>query len=163
MSESLKLVRRVSAFCVGVALAACGADDEALISVSYRSDAIVPRTQTTVILSDGTRRYVITGAELRPADGIAIMRPTAMSGEAKANVSMSDAQGVIATGQLELPLMSDWVWGVEIHVDSVNPSRLCFGCVGSRSFPLRPGVGRTVRDSLWLTWGGNSIRNPVVY
>ena len=80
MSGSLKLVRRISTFCVGAALAACGGGDEALIAVSYRSDALVPRTQTTVILSDGTRRYVITGAELRPADGSAIRRPTATSG-----------------------------------------------------------------------------------
>jgi hypothetical protein len=151
----------VSALSTVVLLAACR--DEAQISAAYRVDRIVPRSQTRVELSDGLRRYVVEGAALLPANGIDNPRPTATSGEATADISMRDAQGVVATGRITLALKPDWIWGVELHVDSANPARYCFGCVGSRSFPLRPGVGRTLRDSLWVTWGGNSIRNPVVY
>jgi len=78
-------------------------------------------------------------------------------------VSMADSLGSIATGSLELPLRSDWRYGVTVQVDSTDPARYCLGCIGSLAFALRPGVGRSVRDSLWLSWGGNSISNPVEY
>lgn len=152
----------VSVLFVSVALGAC--NDGAQISVTYQNDVIVPRAQTTVTLFDGRRRYVVKGADLLPdMTKNDWQRATATSGELVADISMRDAQGVIATGQVTLALKSDWIWGINLHVDSVNPSRYCFGCFGSRSFPLRAGVGRTVRDSLWVTWGGNSISNPVVY
>jgi hypothetical protein len=48
-------------------------------------------------------------------------------------------------------------------VDSTNPTRLCFGCIGARAFPLAAAYQRTERDSVWLIWGGNYIRNPVIY
>ncbi len=156
-----RLIRLVGAMCVGAALAAC--DEEAQISAAYRSDALVPRAQTSVTLADGRRRYVVEGAALLPVGGKDSPRPTGTSGEATIDIAMRDAQGAIATGRVTLALKPDWIWGVELHVDSSNPSRYCFGCLGSRSFPLRVGVGRTMRDSLWVTWGGNSIRNPVVY
>ncbi len=155
--------RAVSALCVSLMFVACRDSDEARIAVTYRADAIVPRAQTTVSITAGRRRYVVEGAELLPVNGNVRYLPTPMSGEATVDIAMRDAQGAIATGQVVLPLKSDWEWGVDLWVDSVNPSRLCFGCFGSLSFPLRSGVRRSARDSLWVVWGGNSIRNPVVY
>ena len=161
MRDWPKEVRLLRLLCQSAALAACG--EEAQISAAYRSDAIVPRAQTSVTLADGRRRYLVEGAALLPADGKDSPRRTATSGDATVDIAMRDAQGPIATGRVTLALKPDWIWGVELHIDSGNPSRSCFGCIGSRSFPLRVGAGRTVRDSLWVTWGGNSIRNPVVY
>jgi hypothetical protein len=154
------IVRLALAVAVSGGLSACF--DEAQISASYRSDRIVPRAQT-VTLSDGLRSYVVEGAALLPADGKDSPHPTTTSGDAIVDIVMRDPQGAIATGRLALPLKPDWIWGVELHIDSVNPSRFCFGCIGSRSFPLRAGVGRTSRDSLWVSWGGNYLRDPVVY
>lgn len=151
----------MGALLIGITLAACG--EEAQISAAYRSDAIVPRAYTSVTITDGRRRHLFQGAALLPVDGKDRPRPTATSGEATVDIVMRDATGAIATGRVPLVLKPDWIWGVELHIDSANPARYCFGCIGSQAFRLRDGVGRTVRDSLWVTWGGNSIRNPVVY
>jgi hypothetical protein len=48
-------------------------------------------------------------------------------------------------------------------VDSLNPTRGCFGCMGVQAFPLAAPYQRTRSDSVWLVWGGNSIRNPAIY
>jgi hypothetical protein len=45
----------------------------------------------------------------------------------------------------------------------LNPTQYCLGCLGSRSFPLSVAYRRVAADSVWVTWGGNSISNPVVY
>ena len=161
MRASLRKIRFMGALSIGITLAACG--EEAQISAAYRSDAIVPRAYTSVTTTDGRRRHVFQGAALLPVGGKDSPRPTATSGEATVDIVMRDARGAIATGRVTLVLKPDWIWGVELHIDSANPARYCFGCVGSQAFRLRDGVGRTVRDSLWVTWGGNSIRNPVVY
>lgn len=161
MRYTLSALRLVSALSASVALVACD-PDEAKIGVYYRSDKIVPASQTSVTLSDRQKSYVVQGAALLP-NGNDNTFATAQSGEVTVDVSMADAQGSIASGHIALPLRPDWVWGVDVTVDSTNPTRLCLGCMGVRSFALRPGAGRTVRDSLWVVWGGNSIKNPVVY
>jgi hypothetical protein len=161
MRDDRRRYRFFSSLGAAILLSACR--DESWISAAYRSDAIVPRSQTSVLMTDRRRFYVVEGAALLPANGKDSPRSTATAGEATVDIAMRDAQGTIATGRLMLSLKPDWGWGVELHVDSANPSRYCFGCVGSRSFPLLVGVRRTPRDSLWGTWGGNSIRNPVVY
>ena len=76
---------------------------------------------------------------------------------------VSAANGEASRGSVRLDLRRDWIWGVEIRIDSLDPTRECFGCAGSRSFPLAREYQRSVRDSVWMVWGGNSIRNPVIY
>lgn len=119
--------RAVSALCVSLMLVACRDSDEARIAVTYRGNAIVPRAQATVSITAGSRRYVAEGAALLPVNGNVRYLPTATSGDATVDIALRDAQGAIATGQVVLPLQSDWEWGVDFHVDSVNPSRYCFG------------------------------------
>jgi hypothetical protein len=59
--------------------------------------------------------------------------------------------------------MGDWGYAFTIRVDSLDPTRYCFGCLGAHAFPLAAQYRRTVRDSVWVVWGGNSFKNPVVY
>lgn len=69
----------------------------------------------------------------------------------------------IATGQASVPLRGDWEWDFELMALTDDPKPTCFGCFGSKSFALPADLRSAGRDSLWLVWGGNSIRDPVVY
>ena len=151
------LVMLLAAQCV---LAGC--NNEATVSADYQRDQIVPRAQTVVTFDDGFHHYAVTGGALT-GTGTQPRYHTLTSGTLRVRVDMADASGAIAVGSVMLPLRSDWGYGISVAIDSVNPRRSCFGCAGSAAFPLRSGVGRSPRDSLWLTWGGNSISNPVDY
>jgi len=74
------------------------------------------------------------------------------------------SNGTAAThGEVELDLRSNWWYSVECVVASKNPAEACFGCQGAAAFALDPALGLPVGDSLFVTWGGYDIDNPVVY
>lgn len=139
-----------------------GTRDETRVSATYRDDRVIPRSQATITLTDGRHRYVLTGTALDATDGES-SRPLNSAGELDVLVALVDARGPIATGRFATPLAPDRIYGIDIRIDSVNPQRFCFGCVASFPFPLRSDRGRSARDSMWVTYGYNSIRNPVVF
>lgn len=146
----------------GAMIGSAAGCSEARVSADYQRDTLVPRAQTVVTLSDGLHRYALTGAALI-GTGYPPSYQTKASGTLLVQVDMADAAGAVATGNVQLPLRDDWGYGISVAIDSVNPIRFCFGCLGGKSFSLRRDVGRSARDSMWITWGGNSIKNPVTY
>ena len=56
-----------------------------------------------------------------------------------------------------------WRWNVSLFLDERNPHETCIGCFGYRSFPVLESYRTSPAESLWMTWGGNSISSPVVY
>ena len=146
----------------GAMISSVAGCSEARVSADYQRDTIVPRAQTVVTLSDGLHRYALTGVSLI-GTGYPPSYQTKTSGTLSVQVDMADAAGALAAGNVQLPLRDDWGYGISVAIDSVNPIRFCFGCLGAKAFALRRDVGRSARDSLWITWGGNSISNPVEY
>ncbi|HXV14200.1 MAG TPA: hypothetical protein VEC56_08330 [Candidatus Krumholzibacteria bacterium] len=89
---------------------------------------------------------------------------TSRSGELAIEfVVLAEGQESTTQGSFSLPLKSDWSWSVDFHVADRDPAQGCFGCVGSRSYALDPTLGFAPEYELWVTWGGNSISNPVTY
>ena len=74
-----------------------------------------------------------------------------------------NGEDTATTGSVELPLKSDWRWGLDFYLSDVDPRDTCFGCMGSRAFDVDPALGLAPEVKLWAVWGGNSISNPVVY
>lgn len=144
-------------------LLACGDGDEAAVSVSYTDVPQLPRNLLSVTLSDGASLRMLgpdeIGAPGRPGPEYATRR----RGELYVSFRFATPGGIVSAGEATVPLRSDWRYGFDIRVDSLDPTRLCFGCIGARAFPLAAAYQRTVRDSVWLVWGGNYIRNPVIY
>jgi hypothetical protein len=89
---------------------------------------------------------------------------TGTSGRMDVSFEMVDSAGTtVAAGQITLELRPDWRWGVHFANATTDPRQQCFGCSGSRAFPLVVGYRAPDRDSLWVVWGGNSIDHPVMY
>jgi hypothetical protein len=74
-----------------------------------------------------------------------------------------NGQDTATSGAVELPLKSDWRWGLDFFLSDADPRATCFGCLGSRAFDVDPVLGLAPEVKLWVVWGGNSISNPVVY
>ncbi|HUF65430.1 MAG TPA: hypothetical protein VMM17_05580, partial [Gemmatimonadaceae bacterium] len=90
--------------------------------------------------------------------------PTARSGTLRVAYALVTADNdTVSAGALDLPLRSDWRYGIEIIPDSLDPARQCFGCLGSRAFALAEPYRVAASDSVYIVWGGNSIKDPVVH
>lgn len=71
---------------------------------------------------------------------------------------------LISRGDISIPLKEDWAWTVEFWLSSINPIKGCFGCYGSKSFPiLDTNYIKVDTDSLYVILGGNSISHPLIY
>lgn len=151
-----------------VALSAAGCDREAAtLELGFRSDVpVVTPDLVTVRVTDGRGTRLLGADDFGNVDANFFRTApiaTATSGTVTVDVALEDAGRSLAEGRVVLDGRPDWGWGVTIHVTDSDPARACFGCFGSLAFPLDPSVARTPADSLWLTWGGNSISDPVVY
>jgi len=89
---------------------------------------------------------------------------TAQSGTMTITFALLDGDQLSSTaGDLVLNLKKDWEWQVDFIISDTDPITACFGCIGSRSYDLDPALGYDSSMKLWAVWGGNSIKNPVVY
>jgi hypothetical protein len=89
---------------------------------------------------------------------------TPLAGTLSLNVLLTDTTGdTVSSGSAAIPLRPDWAWGIDIFPSHTNPYLYSFGVVGYQAFPLRPAYQDSLSDSLYLLWGGNSIKHPVIY
>jgi hypothetical protein len=142
----------------------CGGP-EAQASARFSPTSKLPPSTFTVTLDDGGTKHSYRGADYFTTSGT-VNTPvieTRTSGTLRIQFELASGDTPISEGEVLLPLRKDWIWGASIMVDSLNPTRYCFGCVGSKAFPLAAAYRRVPQDSVWMTWGGNSIKNPVVY
>ena len=68
----------------------------------------------------------------------------------------------ISAGSASVELKSDLVWAFTIMPLPSDRAHGCMGC-GSAGFPLDSAFRNSPSDSVWITWGSNSIKNPVVF
>ena len=119
----------------------------------------------TITFDDGGGPRTV-GADLRPREfefPSTPRYPTRASGTLKVKITLNRSGREAASTSFDLPLRSDWIWGVAIHTAVENPMDTCIGCMGWRGQPITPDLARMPGESLWINWSGNSIRNPAVY
>ena len=144
----------------------CGLLKEATAEVTDTPRSNLPASAFRVVIDDGGPTRTFRGVDMPAKYGTTLATPTfstATSGTLSITYTLEISNSVVSEGLVTLPLRDDWTWGARIEVDSLDPKRLCMGCFGSKSFPLAAAYRRVPADSVWVTWGGNSIKNPVVY
>ena len=142
---------------------ACRTAEEARVGVTYYDAPRLPRDLLTVTVSDGGAVRELRGDRIGRPGEPAPELPTRRAGTLRVAFRFAAGGATVSEGAAEVPLRGDWRYGFDIMVDSLDPTRACFGCIGRRAFPLPAEYRRSPRDSVWLVWGGNSIRNPVIY
>lgn len=127
----------------------------------------VPVGALTITFDDGGGPRIARGVDLDPTKGAISRWPrfeTRQRGMMLVSVILERSPGdTLATGGVVLPLRQDWRWGVDILVAQPSLANSCLGCEGVRAFALRSQNPAGQADSLYLTWGGNSISKPVVF
>ncbi len=142
---------------------ASGSDAE-VVFYDYTTASDGPAT-LSITFDDGRGPRTV-GRDLRPREfGFASspIYPTRNNGTLRVSVTLTRNGQAAATETIELPLKTDWRWGVGVHADTNNPLEPCIGCMGVEFTPIAPSVRRAEGESLYLVWSGNSIRNPGVY
>jgi hypothetical protein len=147
--------------------AGCFLRREAKAAVTYIAPSNLAASAFSVKIDDGGSTRTFRGVEmLQEAGGRQLSTPvigTATSGTLSIEYTIETSSAIVSKGVVTMALRDDWTWGARIEVDSINPARYCFGCFGSKAFRLAAAYRRVPADSVWVTWGGNSIKNPVVY
>ena len=141
--------------------------DQARVTINAWLPPPLTRDMLHVRVTDGSREWALVGADFHSRGGPQHNGPelkTRMRGTLRVHYTLSAPdQQIVSTGSVEIPLKRDWQWGVDIRPDSANPARMCFGCSGSQAFPLHPSYRTIHADSVYVVWGGNSIKHPVIY
>lgn len=159
----MNIVRRTLAVVAALSVLACGNGDEALVVVNYFDAPRLPRNLLSVTVSDGARTRVLRLDHVGAPGQNGREFATRLQGNLRVAFRFAASGVIVSEGEATVPLRTDWRYGFDIRVDSLNPTRACFGCIGARAFPLAVGYQRTARDSVWLIWSGNNIRNPGIF
>lgn len=149
-----------------VFLAALGCSmtgDEAHARVHYSQGGKLPRELLTVTVTDPMGIRTLRGSDIGASWSDGRQFPTATSGSLQLAFRFAAGSVVASEGAVEVPLRTDWSYDFTLSVDSLDPTRYCLGCMGHRAFPLDAAYRGSPRDSVWLVWGGNYIKNPVIY
>jgi len=148
--------------------AGCGSDDEALVHFQLINPTFsVDNIEITA--DDGLLNhtideddYIANGNSYRTHEF-----RTRKSGTLKISFEIYDGVSrqvdPVIEGELDLELKSDWFWSVDFIVSDMNPFEFCMGCSGYQAWGLPEILKRNENDSLYIIWGGNSIKNPVIY
>lgn len=153
-------------FLLGLALlTSCSKNtDESKISFTlhYLTSNNFSNSEININFDDGKTEYILTNNDF--SNGNSSEFSTETSGNIDIRFSILDSlTDTISTGSINLPIKSDWSWGVGLYITDSNPYNTCMGCTSSKSFILNESYVDSLYDSVFVVWGGNSIKNPVVY
>jgi len=140
-------------------VALSGGSQQNYISVArvrFAGDALIPRSMVHITLTDGKSKWQFDAdSEVQ----------TMMSGVLTMDFTIKAADGaIVSQGKMSWPLKPDCRLSIDIERSSHDPKDRCWGCSGSRSFPIvNPKYKTSAHDAIFVVWGGNSISNPAHY
>ncbi|MFL5470180.1 MAG: hypothetical protein ACJ8AE_10330 [Gemmatimonadaceae bacterium] len=153
---------------VATLLVGCASANESRVTVNAWLPVPLEPQMLRVKVDDGQHVWNLTGSDFHPVGSTQHNGPTLQTANhGTLTVSYAlvvpGAAATISSGAIDLPLRKDWGYGVDIHADTADPRRFCFGCAGSKAFPLASEFRSSQADSVYVVWGGNSISHPVIY
>jgi len=130
-------------------------------------DSLLTRDMIRVQMEDGYRTWTFGPDDFTRggAGWFSPEVPTWPSGDLTMRFAFRESSGeLVSRGSVTVELREDWHWSFDIRRSSEDPTRGCFGCFGSKSFPIVAAeFTASDSDSVWVVWGGNWISHPVLY
>jgi hypothetical protein len=149
---------------LSMALVVGGCHEGSKISAVARLDPPLTVDMLTVNVRDDTRAWSWRGSDfhrsLELPTPTTLSRETRTEGDVAVSFRLVADGATVSEGAVTLPLKRNWNWGVQVVSATSDPREACFGCVGSKAFPLAPEYRGPDRDSVWLLWGGDSLAGP---
>jgi hypothetical protein len=138
-----------------------GCDETSRISAVARLDPPLTINMLTVSARDKDRDWTWRGPDFRSSlerpTPTTRERETGTEGEIQVSFRLQAKGETVSEGSVSLPLRRDWSWGVQVVSATADPGQACFGCTGSKAFPLAREYRGPERDSVWILWGGHAI------
>ena len=144
----------------------CSSDDSSELQLSIQGNTAILQKAIRVEMTSGGWSKTLYGADFGNYDSQVHSQSfvTPISGNIRIRFTLSDTTGVdLNFGTIALDAKPDWRWSVDFVLSSSNPFNSCFGCIGYSAFSVDSIFQTSNRDSLFVIWGGNSIKNPVIY
>lgn len=141
-------------------------DDQSQVRLSIQGNTNLLRRSISVTIAAPGWSKELTGRDFGTPEAANYTQTFEIprSGKLRVDFSLRDSLGGhLNSGSVSVDVHSDWIWDINIVLGNHNPFYSCFGCIGSQSFVLDSVYQRTPSDSLFLVWGGNSIKHPVIY
>ena len=152
---SARLIILASAFMLA------GCNETSRISAVARLDPPLTINMLTVNARDKDRNWTWRGPDFRSSlewpTPTTRERETGTEGEIQVSFRLQAKGETVSEGSVSLPLRRDWSWGVQVVSATADPGQACFGCTGSKAFPLAREYRGPERDSVWVLWGGHAI------
>lgn len=143
-----------------------GNDDQSRVRLNIDGNIQLLRSTITVQLNTPAWTKTLNGSDFGTPGAPTYTQTftTATSGDLEAVITLTDRTGShISSGTITLGLEPDWAWSITIVLDNRNPYYTCFGCMGYKTVETDTVFQRSASDSLFVVWGGNSIKHPVIY
>ena len=154
-------------------LTGCGifeTEEESIIKFGVRKNEVLKNDKISVVITGNANPFSINGklnnnAAIGSFAWESEKYQTANSGTVMMKFELkTELNKLISKGEISIPLKKDWIWSVDVHHSSMNPMLVCFGCFGSKSFPILDSAYiNNDTDSIFVVYGGNSISNPEIY
>lgn len=141
-------------------------EDSSEVQLSVQGNVNVLRRAINVQIEAPGWRKTLTGSDFSSpnAPNYSQSFATPNSGTLQVKFTLKDSIGnQLSDGVISLDLRSDWRWSIDFVLSNQDPFYGCFGCIGHSSFPVDPVLQKSAKDSLFIIWGGNSIKHPVIY
>ena len=164
MKTKYYLTLFVVSFFIGCSINENDNSSEVLVSIQGNTETL--RKVIKVELNANGWNKTLTGADIGTPNlpNYSQSFVTPKSGNIKVKFTLLDSTGLHSnSGNISLPVKSDWRWSVDFVLSNRNPFNSCFGCIGYSSFKVDSVFQKSNEDSLFVVWGGNSIKSPVIY
>lgn len=161
----MNLKKYLSLFFISIIIG-CSSEDVSELQFSIQGNTSILRKALRVEIASGGWSKTLHGADFgsldSPVHTKSFVTPT--SGSMLIRFTLSDSiRGDVDSGTITLEAKPDWRWSVDFVLSSSNPFNSCFGCLAYSAFPVDSVFQISNQDSLFIIWGGNSIKNPVIY
>ena len=168
-SSSISPARRMCMSILSLLVAGCSLfenGDSSQVQLSIQGHTDVLRRAIKVELSAPGWGKTLTGSDFGTADAPTLTEAFETPGAGTLQVLFflrDSTGGHLNSGSVALDIRPDWRWGIDLVLSDKNPFYGCFGCTGFKVIALDSLYQTTPKDSLFVVWGGNSIKHPVVY
>lgn len=161
----MNVKKYLSLFLISIIIG-CSSDDSSELRLSIQGNTSILRRAIRVEMTAGGWNKTLYGADFNSLDSQVHTKSfvTPTSGSILIRFTLSDSiRGQLDFGTITLDAKPDWRWSVDFVLSSGNPFYSCFGCIGYSAFSVDSIFQTSNQDSLFIIWGGNSIKNPVIF
>jgi len=147
-------LRRCAAVGLTVVSWACGGDQDSSLEIRLRGSQTDSASLAGIELQIEGRRISAADFSSDESGLTEVTLQVPNSGLLVIHAQLWEHGQLIAEGEANWTMSSEYEWGMDVFRTSSDPTETCFGCLGSASFPVADWAVTEAGEALWFMWGG---------